>query len=83
MSHLPVTIIPGLRRPICRIRLYDGPHEPLAYAQLLALAPWTGRRRSRILAGAPVRFLALGGYHGRFDLFGQSIGIAVGAPGPI
>src|SRR5215472_3865875 len=35
------------------------------------------------LAGAPVRFLALGGYDGRFDLLGQLIGIAVGAPGTI
>src|SRR5271155_4124077 len=35
------------------------------------------------LAGAPVRFLALGRYDGRFDLLGQLVGIAVGAPGPI
>src|SRR5580693_1039900 len=35
------------------------------------------------LAGAPVRFLTLGRYDGRFDLLGQLIGIAVGAPGPI
>src|SRR5579883_953090 len=35
------------------------------------------------LAGAPVRFLALGGDDGRLDLFGQLVGIAVGAPGPI
>src|SRR5581483_11187824 len=35
------------------------------------------------LAGAPVGFLALGGYDGRFDLFGQLIGIAEGAPGSI
>src|SRR5271167_4042501 len=35
------------------------------------------------LAGAPVRFLALGGDNGRFDLLGQLVGIAVGAPGTI
>src|SRR5580693_2531335 len=35
------------------------------------------------LAGAPVWFLALGRYDGRFDLFGQLVGIAVGAPGTI
>src|SRR5580704_4719354 len=35
------------------------------------------------LAGAPVRFLALGRYDGHFDLLGQLVGIAVGAPGPI
>jgi len=29
------------------------------------------------LAGAPVRFLALGRYDGRFDLLGQLVGIAV------
>jgi len=35
------------------------------------------------LAGAPVRFLAFGGDDGGFDLFGQLIGVAVGAPGTI
>jgi len=35
------------------------------------------------LAGAPVWFLAPGCYDGRFDLFGQLVGIAVGAPGTI
>src|ERR1700733_9352221 len=35
------------------------------------------------LAGAPVRFLALGRYDGRFDLLGQLVGIAMGAPGTI
>src|SRR5271154_1754425 len=35
------------------------------------------------LAGAPVRFLALGRYDGRFDLLGQLVGIAVRAPGTI
>src|SRR6202049_2270492 len=35
------------------------------------------------LAGAPVRFLALGRYDGGFDLLGQLVCIAVGAPGPI
>src|SRR5581483_3801206 len=35
------------------------------------------------LAGAPVGFLGLGGYNGRFDLFGPLIGIAEGAPGSI
>ena len=35
------------------------------------------------LAGAPVRFLALGRYDGGFDLLGQLVGIAVGAPGTI
>src|SRR5579864_9684708 len=35
------------------------------------------------LAGAPVGFLALGRYDGRFDLLGQLVGIAMGAPGPI
>src|ERR1700722_15184543 len=35
------------------------------------------------LAGAPVGFLALGCYDGRFDLLGQLVGIAVGAPGTI
>src|SRR5579863_8651175 len=35
------------------------------------------------LAGAPVWFLALGCYDGRFDLLGQLVGIAVGAPGTI
>jgi len=35
------------------------------------------------LAGAPLRFLAFGSYDGGFDLRGQLVGIAVGAPGPI
>ena len=35
------------------------------------------------LAGAPVRFPALGRYDGRFNLFRQLVGVAVGAPGPI
>src|ERR1700693_2473948 len=35
------------------------------------------------LAGAPVGFLALSRYDGRFDLLGQLVGIAVGAPGTI
>ena len=35
------------------------------------------------LAGAPVRFLALGRYDGRFDLLGQLVCISVGAPGAI
>src|ERR1700719_965221 len=35
------------------------------------------------LAGAPVRFLALGRYDGRFDLLGQLVGVSEGAPGPI
>src|SRR5579863_1975713 len=35
------------------------------------------------LAGAPVWFLALGCYDGRFDLLRQLVGIAVGAPGTI
>src|SRR5579862_5177403 len=35
------------------------------------------------LAGAPVWFLAFGGDDGGFDLFGQLVGIAVGAPGTI
>src|ERR1700730_13619523 len=35
------------------------------------------------LAGAPVRFLALGRYDGCFDLLGQLVGITVGAPGTI
>jgi hypothetical protein len=40
------------------------------------------KERSRILR-APSGFLAFGGHDGGFDLFGQLIGIAVGAPGPI
>src|SRR5579862_692484 len=35
------------------------------------------------LAGAPVWFLALSGHDGGFDLFGQLVGVSVGAPGPI
>src|ERR1700722_8263826 len=35
------------------------------------------------LAGAPVRFLALGRYDGRCNLLGQLVVISVGAPGPI
>src|SRR5579872_305137 len=35
------------------------------------------------LAGAPVRFLAPGGYDGGFDLLGQPVGVAMGAPGAI
>src|SRR5580704_918803 len=35
------------------------------------------------LAGAPVRFLALGGDDGRFELLGQLVCISVGAPGTI
>src|ERR1700729_2743528 len=35
------------------------------------------------LAGAPARFLALGGYDGRFDLLGQLVCISMGAPGTI
>src|SRR5277367_1283126 len=35
------------------------------------------------LAGAPVRFLALGRYDGRFDLLGQLVGVSSGAPGTI
>ena len=41
------------------------------------------RRRSRILRAPQLRFLALGRYDGRFDLLGQLVGIAVGAPGTI
>ena len=35
------------------------------------------------LAGAPVGFLALGRYDGRFDLLGQLVCISMGAPGTI
>src|ERR1039458_847438 len=35
------------------------------------------------LAGAPVGFLALGRYDGRFDLLGQLVGVSMGAPGTI
>src|SRR5580698_638131 len=35
------------------------------------------------LAGAPVRFLGLGGDDGRFELLGQLVCISGGAPGPI
>src|SRR5580704_11940697 len=35
------------------------------------------------LAGAPVRFFALGRYDGRFDLLGQLVGVSMGAPGTI
>jgi hypothetical protein len=35
------------------------------------------------LAGAPIGFLVLGRYDGRFDLLGQLVGIAMGAPGTI
>src|ERR1700683_548743 len=35
------------------------------------------------LAGAPIGFLALGRYDGRFDLLGQLVGISNGAPGTI
>jgi hypothetical protein len=35
------------------------------------------------LAGAPVRFLVLGRYDGRFDLLGQLVGLSMRAPGAI
>src|SRR5580658_9177667 len=49
----------------------------------LHLARQSSKEALPDLAGAPVWFLALGGYDGRFDLLGQLVGIVVGAPGPI
>ena len=54
---------------------------------MLPTPPRTDRQSSKEalpdLAGAPVRFLALGRYDGGFDLLGQLVCISLGAPGPI